>query len=308
MRLLTKLILILFIVKMIVFLGITVFPITNQSLIFRFLGTSSTKVSNISVIERANLIFIHNWILVMLDAIPLFGLIFMVISTVITGIILNSFAISEDVPTYIASLRLLLYAHSWIELPTYAIASAVGIYLMIKPEEWKRGLLTLSITPLWLYFAALIESYEFTAKDFYISWIYGLPLLIAVIMIYVIIQRISDKIIKMEKLKEIDISLSSLVIDTLKIRAKKHDTITTMDIYWYFTLKSIEEVAKKRFQVKPKSLDEYRSILSAIDVQLVKYFDEAYKILSLKDIARFPQYKDYVIRINMTLNEYKNRI
>jgi hypothetical protein len=155
MRVLTKIILIVFVFEVVLFLIASSIPQNNPSLVSAFNSTEN-QVLNQSYFGKVLMIFGNNVRVAFLDFIPAVGMIILAVSIYSTGAVLSAFSSSLNVPGILSALGLMTLPHSWLELPSYAVAASSGLYIVIRPREWVRGLLTLIIVPIELFLAGIL--------------------------------------------------------------------------------------------------------------------------------------------------------
>jgi Integral membrane protein DUF95. len=188
MRVLTKIILIVFVFEVVLFLIASSIPQNNPSLVSAFNSTEN-QVLNQSYFGKVLMIFGNNVRVAFLDFIPAVGMIILAVSIYSTGAVLSAFSSSLNVPGILSALGLMTLPHSWLELPSYAVAASSGLYIVIRPREWVRGLLTLIIVPIELFLAALVESSEFYVSNPYILWLYSIPAFVFLYFLYEFLQK-----------------------------------------------------------------------------------------------------------------------
>ncbi|BAB67004.1 hypothetical protein STK_19110 [Sulfurisphaera tokodaii str. 7] len=192
MRPISKLILMFFVAEIIIFLISSAIPINSSSLVQQYNGIESS-IRNEPYILIALSIFSNNIRVALLDFIPAIGILFLAYSIVNTGMILSAVMTANHIPGIIAALLLLTLPHSFVELPSYAIATASGTYILLRRNEWIRGILTLIIVPIELFLAALIEASLFFVSNPYIMWIASAPVLVGLYFFYQYIQKVADR-------------------------------------------------------------------------------------------------------------------
>jgi uncharacterized membrane protein SpoIIM required for sporulation len=135
-------------------------------------------------------IFINNFRIALIEIIPGIGLLFFAFSLYATARILEVISLSDHTsPIIVVLVLLLLFPHSWIELPAYAVATAEGVYLLYAIIKWlgetgkehrtikwsaeatQLGINLVIITVM-LLVAALFESVEIQiGLLFWVTWI-----------------------------------------------------------------------------------------------------------------------------------------
>ena len=147
-------------------------------------------------------IFFHNLMVATLDFIPFLGLLIMILSIISTGLVVAIGGSITGTPGLSIAFYLLTLPHSWLELPSYAVASASGIYFVIDASN--NGLRNATIRLLYMYLmvaielfvAAAFEAGEIVDKPYgqleYLFWIPAIPAFYFLIEFYKYFQRLAD--------------------------------------------------------------------------------------------------------------------
>ncbi|MCY0858817.1 MAG: stage II sporulation protein M [Sulfolobaceae archaeon] len=307
MRLITKLILASFVTELALFIGVSAVPYYNPVLVSQF-NSTATPLYHTTMINRAISIFSHNLIIAILDAIPFFGLAMLGFSMIDTALTLSAYSTSQGVSGLISSIFLLTLPHSWLELPSYAIAAGSGLYIGLNYKDWKRGVLTLIIMPIELLVAAFVESSEISIElaggNPYISWAYGAPAIAGIVLLYYFIQKLADKVSIFGK-KATTTTQSSKASPVITPQQdfwkkaedaeKSGDLTGAMNSYWDYILNVIFNYGIKKFTFKPVSVEDYYTVLIKTgDNTLVQNFDNARNIYLSKDTSRFSEFKENI--------------
>ncbi|WP_338598794.1 stage II sporulation protein M [Sulfolobus tengchongensis] len=322
MRELTKIILIVFVVEVVLFLIASAIPQNNPSLVSEFNNTES-QVLNESYLGKVFQIFTHNLGVAMLDFIPAAGLAVLAISIYSTGMVLSAFSASVNVPGILAALSLMTLPHSWLELPSYAVAASSGLYIIIKPREWIRGLLTLIIVPIELFLAALVESGEFYVSNPYLFWLYSLPAFVFLYFLYEFLQKKADGYIKvpsqqiaMQSTQQQPIQLQPSYADYISKYNQNWNTasyfesqgnlVEAMRYYWEAIFYLIAAVGVK-LNMPTYSKEDYDNIIRAVanrvgNPQLYDIYNEAFKIRVENRLSDFAIFKSYLFELARYLN------
>jgi uncharacterized membrane protein SpoIIM required for sporulation len=167
---------------------------TNQS------NQIGTEFQNATLFTQFSGIFVNNYRIALIEMIPGIGLLFFAFSLYATARILEVISINDHAsPLIVVLVLLLLFPHSWIELPAYAVATAEGIFLLYAIGKWLfdsngRGsvrwsaelgqlAINLVIVTVMLAVAALFESVEIQlGLLFWVTWI-PFAVLIAVVLV-----------------------------------------------------------------------------------------------------------------------------
>ncbi len=192
MRLLTKLILVYFGVELAIFLGVSAIPVNNQGMAQTFSSTVSSTDSLPYVLLFLT-IFSHNFSIALIEFIPVIGVGMMLFSIGDTAYVLTSYTTTVlHFPGIYAALALLTLPHSWLELPSYAVAAGAGTYAVWK-RDWLRSLLMVPFVALELFLAAVVEAAEISfPSSSYLMWIPGAIAIVGLFFLYRYIQKVSD--------------------------------------------------------------------------------------------------------------------
>jgi uncharacterized membrane protein SpoIIM required for sporulation len=162
----------------------------------------SSQVTNSTSNQLLFQIFTNNFRIALIEMIPGFGAILFAISIYATARVTQAIAGIDNVPAVLLVLLLLLiFPHSFLELPAYAVATAEGLYLFyaglylahalltgaggklrrLSMEAWQFGINLLIVTVM-LGVAALFETVEIVlGVYFWIMWVPFIGIIIAVI-------------------------------------------------------------------------------------------------------------------------------
>ncbi|WP_369610644.1 stage II sporulation protein M [Sulfurisphaera javensis] len=198
MRPISKLILMFFVAEIIIFLISAGIPVNSPSLVQQY-NSIESSIRNQSYISIALSIFANNIKVAILDFIPAIGIIMLSYSIVDTGMILSAVMTANHIPGIVAALALLTLPHSFVELPSYAIAAGSGTYILLRRKDWKRGLITFIIVPIELFLAALVEASLFFVPNPYIMWAASAPILVGLYFLYQYLQKIADKYVEVQQ-------------------------------------------------------------------------------------------------------------
>jgi uncharacterized membrane protein SpoIIM required for sporulation len=147
-------------------------------------------------------IFLHNLAIATIDFVPILGAIFMVYSISNTGLVLSVIGSLTHTPGINLALYLFTLPHSWLELPSYAVASASGIYFVIEAanstlrKAMVRLLYMYLMVATELFVAASVEAGEIVDKPYgYLPYLYWIPAAFAfyfLIEFYKYFQKLAD--------------------------------------------------------------------------------------------------------------------
>lgn len=318
MREITKLILIIFVFEVLLFLVASAIPQNNPTLVSQFNSTEK-QILNVSYFGKVIHIYTHNLMVAILDFIPAIGLVVLAISIYSTGMVLSAFSSTLNVSGLLAAIGLMTLPHSWLELPSYAIASGSGLYIIIRPKEWIRGLLTLIIVPIELFLAALVESGEFYVSNPYMLWLYAIPAFVFLYFFYEFLQKTADKyIVSKVKVTQQPLSNHFPQTQTNLVQNPYADYITKYNQNWnlasyYETQGNIMEAMRYYWEalyylitavglklgMPTYSKEDYDNIIRSVgykigNPQLYDIYNEAFKIRVENRINDFSLFKTYI--------------
>jgi uncharacterized membrane protein SpoIIM required for sporulation len=151
----------------------------------------NNEFANASLLTQFWGIFTNNFRIAVIEMIPGLGVVFFGVSLYATARILEVIGITDSTSALlIIIVLLLLFPHSYIELPAYAVATGEGLFLLYAFLKWLRGkasgrsvvnwsvegwqfAINLIIVTVMLLVAALFESVEIQlgADLFWITWL-----------------------------------------------------------------------------------------------------------------------------------------
>ncbi|WP_278464971.1 stage II sporulation protein M [Saccharolobus islandicus] len=319
MRVLTKIILIVFVFEVVLFLIASSIPQNNPLLVSAFNSTEN-QVLNQSYFGKVLMIFGNNVRVAFLDFIPAVGMIILAVSIYSTGAVLSAFSSSLNVPGILSALGLMTLPHSWLELPSYAVAASSGLYIVIRPREWVRGLLTLIIVPIELFLAALVESSEFYVSNPYILWLYSIPAFVFLYFLYEFLQKRADKYIKVktpvtQQQNVIQIQQPTYADyitrynqswNTASYYETQGNLAEAMRYYWEAIFYLITAVGNKLGMPTLTKEDQDNVIKSVAykvgNPQLYDIYNEAFKIRIENRLSDFQIFKEYLSQLARYLN------
>lgn len=201
-----RIFLVFFILEMVIYAIIASLTIHDPSLYNSFKNEQSSIVSQ-SFLPMFISIFPHNLLIASIEFIPIIGIFFYFFSVVDTSLIISVEGNALHTSGLLVFFSLVILPHTWLELPSYAIATGASIYLiytLVKRGEdfgarLKRiGLLYLFVV-LELMVAGLFESTEIIMEETYkapydlvyplMMWIPAIPVIIFLIYLF---RRISS--------------------------------------------------------------------------------------------------------------------
>ncbi len=317
MRELTRIILIIFVFEVAIFLIASAIPVNNSSLVSQFNSTEN-QILNYTYFQKVFTIFTHNLTVAAMELIPAVGLVVLGISIYSTGAVLSAFSSSLNVSGFLAAISLMTLPHSWLELPSYAIAAGSGLYIIIKPREWFRGVLTMTMVPIELFLAALVESGEFYTNP-YLLWLYSIPAFVFLYFYYQTMQRIADNLVmkrqgvtnSVANQPQVMMTSTSPVVDYLAKYTQAWNTgsyyesqgnlLEAMRYYWEGLFYLLTATGMK-LGMPSLSKEDYDNIIRAVSYkvgnpQLYEIYNEAFKIRVENRVNDFPTFKNYVSEI-----------
>lgn len=164
-----KVVLIVFAVELVfLFLGSTI-PISQSTanLINSQNSALASTSDSLGLLARALFIFTNNIQIALLEFVPILGWFFFGLSMYNTALAIEVIGIAQHLAGPLLALSLLFQPHTWLELPTYAIATTQSFYLIstvarrdrFKFEAVRTGVV-LVIVAVELIIAAFFESLE----------------------------------------------------------------------------------------------------------------------------------------------------
>lgn len=215
--------LVLFLIEVGLFLAVSSLPFFPGERAF-YQGQESSignEFKNATVTVEFLGIFENNYQIALREFIPVVGPILFGASMYATARVLEIIALDQSVPAIVvAFVLLLLYPHSWIELPAYAVATAESIWLTYAAVKWlfdKKGhainwiaelgqfLIYFVIVTIMLLVAALFESVEIALElssdpfEFLIMWIPFAVIIVVVLVLYRRLAKLRDILKTQEK-------------------------------------------------------------------------------------------------------------
>jgi len=296
MRLLSKLILIFFGIELAIFLGVSAIPFYMPSVAQNFNSTAGA-VDSEPYVPMVITIFSHNLMIALSEFIPIIGIGILFFSTFSTGMVLSAFTTTVDhIPGIAAAIVLLTLPHSWLELPSYAVAAGSGLYVILT-RDWRRFVMMIPFVALELFAAATVESAEiyFRSINSYYFWLAGIPLIIMLYFIYEYLQKKADLLTpKPQAIQSIAIQGQSVqsqysapeqnIVDqelnAASVMENQGNYFTASQYYWNAIITLIGVVSKKA-GFMPITLDDYFNAAKLIGQKyspdVPTLFDQAYK-------------------------------
>ena len=123
-------------------------------------------------------IFPHNLYIATIEFIPVIGLVFLLLSTGVTAAVISVEGVHYGYSGFYIFASLMLFPHSWLELPSYAVAASSGTYLMYVLIKRGTGLVEGLKRVFYLYIFVVIElaaAGAFETTEIYMENTYASP-------------------------------------------------------------------------------------------------------------------------------------
>jgi uncharacterized membrane protein SpoIIM required for sporulation len=196
-----RLFLILFIIEMAIYVAISSLSLHDAALYNTFKNEQSS-IDGQSFIPMFLSIFPHNLLIASIEFVPIIGIFFYFFSVIETAVIISLEGTGLHTSGLLIFFTLAILPHTWLELPSYAIATGASIYIIYtlvkRGEEFnsrmKRiGLLYLFVI-LELMVAGLFETTEIVFETIYpapynliypiMMWIPAIPVIIGLVYLF----------------------------------------------------------------------------------------------------------------------------
>ena len=180
----------LFVIEMVLFFAVSSLPFLpgEQAAYLNQSKQIGDQFQGASLAQQFWGIFVNNYGIALRELIPGFGLILFGLSLYATARILEVISVQDHAsPLVVVLVLLLLFPHSWLELPAYAVATAESIFIVYAVVKWlfdttgsgirlrpQLGLFIINflIVTAMLLVAALFESVEIQiGLLFWVTWI-----------------------------------------------------------------------------------------------------------------------------------------
>jgi uncharacterized membrane protein SpoIIM required for sporulation len=153
---LRRLFLTAFLIEMLIYLVISALPISDPALLSQ-IQSEQSSVDSLSFIPMLFSIFPHNLFIATLEVIPIIGQFFFIFSSVETSLVIAVEGTSIHTSGIFVFITLALLPHTWLELPSYAVAAGSSIYLIYLIAS-RRTLLRAKIRKvLFMYLFVILE-------------------------------------------------------------------------------------------------------------------------------------------------------
>ncbi|MHB1708565.1 MAG: stage II sporulation protein M [Thermoplasmataceae archaeon] len=145
-----------FLVEMLIYVVVSALPLSNPALL-SLIKSEQNSVDSLSFIPMFFSIFPHNLLIATLEVIPLIGQFLFIYSSVETSVVIAVEGTSIHTSGIFVFITLALLPHTWLELPSYAIAAGSSIYLIYLIAR-RRTLLRAKIRKvLYMYLFVVLE-------------------------------------------------------------------------------------------------------------------------------------------------------
>ncbi|HLH85650.1 MAG TPA: stage II sporulation protein M [Thermoplasmataceae archaeon] len=198
-----------FIIEIAIYLVVSSIEFNDPQLLSQF-ESQQSSIDSLSIAGMFISIFPHNLFAATLEVIPFIGQVFFLISNVETAMIISLEGGSLHVNGLFIFLSLAIFPHTWLELPSYAIATTSSIALIYgllkrgynRKEAGIQFILFYLLLALELGVAGLFESIEIYMERTYPSpqnvtyplllWIPAIPLLYLLFRLFRMVDRFSQ--------------------------------------------------------------------------------------------------------------------
>ena len=203
---LERLFYVMFSIEILIFLIVSALPAVDPALLFEFKQEQST-IDTESYFPMFLSIFPSNLRVATLEFIPALGIFFYFDSIVVTSYILALEGTAKGISGISIFLSLALLPHTWLEIPSYAVAASTSIYLLyylIKRRaelrhKAKKIFYMYLFVVLELAVAGAVESAEIVfyynypspanVEYMFLMWLPSIPAILILIMLYKKIYR-----------------------------------------------------------------------------------------------------------------------
>ena len=198
---LERLFYVMFGIEILVYIIVSAIPASNQSLLNEF-QQEQNSIDSQTFIPIFLSIFLNNLRIATLEFIPVLGIFFYIESIVVTSYIIALLGTQAHFSGIIVFLILSLFPHTWLEIPSYAVAASTSIYLLyylVKRrselrQKAKKIFYMYLFVVLELAIAGAVESAEIVFEENYSSpanieypflmWLPSVPAILILIILY----------------------------------------------------------------------------------------------------------------------------
>ncbi|WMT44580.1 MAG: stage II sporulation protein M [Cuniculiplasma divulgatum] len=174
---LRRLFLVVFLVEIGIFIAISSLSIHNQVLLSAFKNEQQSIVT-LSLPDMILEIFPHNLLVATIEFIPVIGQLFFLLSSIETSIIISIEGTSLHTSGLVVFFSLAILPHTWLELPSYAVATSTSIYLIYLLAKRGQILHSNIMKVVYMYLFVVLElaiAGTFESTEIYMSRIYASP-------------------------------------------------------------------------------------------------------------------------------------
>ncbi len=174
---LRRLFLVVFLVEIGIFIAISSLSIHNQVLLSAFKNEQQSIVT-LSLPDMILEIFPHNLLVATIEFIPVIGQLFFLLSSIETSIIISIEGTSLHTSGLVVFFSLAILPHTWLELPSYAVATSTSIYLIYLLAKRGQILHSNIMKVAYMYLFVVLElaiAGTFESTEIYMSRIYASP-------------------------------------------------------------------------------------------------------------------------------------
>jgi uncharacterized membrane protein SpoIIM required for sporulation len=196
---------IIFIAELILYIIISSLPISNSGLYNTF-KSEQRGIISLSYIPMIFSIFPHNFTIASVEFVPVIGPLLYFDSSIVTSLIIAVEGTALGYSGFFVLVTLMIFPHFWLEIPSYAIATAASIYLIYL--IYKRGdilrngirkvLYLYAFVALELFIAGSVESAEIIFEtrypypyDLYYPLMMWIPGSVAIFLLVLLFRRIN---------------------------------------------------------------------------------------------------------------------
>lgn len=174
---LRRLFLVTFLLELGIFIVISSLSIKNEELLSLFKSEQQSIVTQ-SLPDMILEIFPHNLLVATIEFIPIIGQFFFLLSSVETSIIISIEGTSIHTSGLVVFFSLAILPHTWLELPSYAVATSTSVYLIYLLARRGAVLHSNIRKVLYMYLFVVLElaiAGTFESTEIYLSRIYPSP-------------------------------------------------------------------------------------------------------------------------------------
>ncbi|MGC8505534.1 MAG: stage II sporulation protein M [Thermoplasmata archaeon] len=127
---------IIFIAELLLYIIISSLPI-NDPVLYNSFKSEQNGIISLSYIPMVFSIFPHNLTIASVEFVPVLGPFLYIDSSVVTSLIIAVEGTALGYSGFFVLVTLMIFPHFWLEIPSYAVATATSIYLIYL--IYKRG-------------------------------------------------------------------------------------------------------------------------------------------------------------------------